>query len=144
MTPDVNILVAASRDDHPHHQPALRWLEQALDDAAGGSTLTILPMVSTGFLRVVTHPRIFVQPTPVGAAIDFLQTLLNSPGVRQANLGCELEKLLPLCRSRQLTGNDIPDAWIAAATQYHKLHLVTFDHGFTRLLKSHQFTLLSP
>ena len=30
MTPDVNILVAASRQDHPHHAPALAWLEQAI------------------------------------------------------------------------------------------------------------------
>ncbi len=29
MTPDVNVLVAASRQDHPHHGPALRWLETA-------------------------------------------------------------------------------------------------------------------
>ena len=34
MTPDVNILLAASRKDHPHHVPALAWLEQAIADGA--------------------------------------------------------------------------------------------------------------
>jgi uncharacterized protein len=29
MTPDVNVLVAASRSDHPHHGPALTWLDAA-------------------------------------------------------------------------------------------------------------------
>jgi len=28
MTPDVNILVAASRIDHPHHIAALSWLPE--------------------------------------------------------------------------------------------------------------------
>ncbi|MFW6732792.1 MAG: hypothetical protein ACODUE_13850 [Synechococcus sp.] len=27
MTPDENVLVAASRSDHPHHTVAIRWLE---------------------------------------------------------------------------------------------------------------------
>ena len=30
MTPDVNVLVAASRTDHPHHAAARQWLEEAL------------------------------------------------------------------------------------------------------------------
>lgn len=37
MTPDVNVLVAASRSDHPHHAIAREWLEAAhlqADDAA--------------------------------------------------------------------------------------------------------------
>ena len=30
MTPDVNVLVAASRSDHPHHWVAHSWLQDAL------------------------------------------------------------------------------------------------------------------
>lgn len=30
MTLDVNVLVAASRSDHPHHGVALDWLEKAI------------------------------------------------------------------------------------------------------------------
>lgn len=58
MTPDVNVLVAASRSDHPHHATAHAWLEQALVDASRGSALKLQPMVIASFLRLVTHPKI--------------------------------------------------------------------------------------
>ena len=41
-------------------------------------------------------------------------------------------------------GNDIPDAWIAAAVLAHHDHLVSFDKGFRRFLKTNEFTLLKP
>ena len=68
MTPDVNVLVAASRSDHPHHPVAIRWLDDALDACALGQGLALLPMVAAGFLRLVTHPRVFVEPTPLAGA----------------------------------------------------------------------------
>jgi predicted nucleic acid-binding protein len=70
MTPDVNVLVAASRSDHPHHQSAITWLEAALTNCSRGERLRLLPMVAAGFLRLVTHPRVFVEPTPLAAAHD--------------------------------------------------------------------------
>lgn len=142
MTPDVNILVAASRQDHPHHAPALVWLHGALANSAEGRSLTILPMVASGFLRLVTHPRVFVEPTPVDAALLFLRTLLDSPGVILLSPGNEWPEFERLCAQLSLTGNAIPDAWIAAAAQNHHLHLVTFDKGFRKLLKSSTLTVL--
>ncbi|TAN48152.1 MAG: hypothetical protein EPN21_15640 [Methylococcaceae bacterium] len=68
MTPDVNVLVAASRSDHPHHGPALSWLNTALDAAESGQSVLILPMVASGLLRLVTHPKVFTQPMPFVAA----------------------------------------------------------------------------
>ncbi len=53
MTPDVNVLVAGSRADHPHHGPALAWLDAALEDCEKGRPLAIYPMVAAGFLRLV-------------------------------------------------------------------------------------------
>lgn len=76
MTPDVNVLVAASRSDHPHHSVAIRWLEDSLDACALGQGLALLPMVAAGFLHLVTHPRVFVEPTPLAAAQQFLAALL--------------------------------------------------------------------
>jgi len=49
-----------------------------------------------------------------------------------------------LCEHHRLTGNDIPDAWIAAAVLAHHDHLVSFDKGFRRFLKANEFTLLQP
>lgn len=144
MTPDVNILVAASRQDHPHHAPALAWLEGALEASANGGSLVILPMVATGFLRLVTHPKVFVEPTPSAAAQAFMRALLDSPGVVMLPLGDEWPLLESLCARHGLSGNAIPDAWIAAAAQSHHLHLTTFDKGFRRLLKASMVTVLRP
>lgn len=142
MTPDVNVLVAASRCDHPHHAPALAWLEAALDADATGQPLAILPMVATGFLRLVTHPKVFVQPTPTEAAQAFLRAVLDAPGVVLLSLGEEWPLFEQLCARRGLSGNAIPDAWIAAAAQSHHMHLVTFDKGFRRLMKASMVTVL--
>ena len=81
MTPDVSVLVAASRSDHPRHPVAIRWLDAALDACALGQGLALLPMVAAGFLRVVTHPRVFVERTPLAAAQEFLAAVLAVDGV---------------------------------------------------------------
>lgn len=58
------MLVAAFRADHAHHDEARAWLSQARNDCArGAETLALLPMVLTGFLRLVTNPRVFNAPT---------------------------------------------------------------------------------
>lgn len=142
MTPDVNILVAASRHDHPHHAPALAWLEQAIADSETGAPLAILPMVASGFLRLVTHPRVFLEPTPLQDAQAFLDAVLTAPGVSMLPLGDEWALFTALCARLGLTGNAIPDAWIASAAHHHRLHLVTFDKGFRKLLKSSMVTVL--
>ena len=41
MTPDVNVLVAASRADHPHHAMARTWLEAAVQAAGAGAAFTL-------------------------------------------------------------------------------------------------------
>lgn len=135
MTPDVNILIAASRRDHAHHAPALAWLKTALENSTASQPLAILPMVASGFLRLATHPKVFVEPTPIKAAQAFLRALLGTPGVTMPPLGEEWPLFEKLCTQHQLSGNAIPDAWIAAAAQFHHLQLVTFDKDFRRLMK---------
>ena len=57
-------------------------------------------------------------------------------------LGKEWPAFERLCAEHQLTGNAIPDAWIAAAAQSEQLHLVTFDKGFRKLMKPSLVTVL--
>ena len=142
MTPDVNVLVAASRSDHPHHAVARTWLEGALAAAESGAAFTLMPMVVTSVLRLVTSPKIFVNPTPIANAVDFIDALLASPGVRLAPLGPEWSRLRQLCIDKQLSGNDLPDAWLAAAVDQLGEHLVSFDRDFKKLLGRARFTLL--
>ncbi len=143
MTPDVNILVAASRSDHPHHAVARRWLEQAIADAAAGRLLALQPMVIASFLRLVTNARIFLNPTPIAAALQFVDAILRAPGVEHPQLGGEWPAMRRLCEGKALAANDIPDAWLAAAVTHQGEHLVTFDGDFKRLLTRAQYTRLS-
>ncbi|WP_086135718.1 MULTISPECIES: PIN domain-containing protein [unclassified Methylocaldum] len=57
-------------------------------------------------------------------------------------MGDEWPEVEQLCVRHNLTGNAVPDAWIADAAQSHHLHLVTFDKGFRKLLKSSIVTVL--
>ena len=142
MTPDVNVLVAASRSDHPHHAVARAWLEEAVSGAGDGASFTLMPMVLASFLRLVTSPRIFRVPTPIGDAVAFVDALLSSPGVQQARLGPEWSMLRQLCLDKGLGGNDVPDAWLSAAVAHAGEHFVSFDRDFRKLLTRSQFTLL--
>lgn len=144
MTPDVNVLVAASRSDHPHHAVARTWLEEALSASVDGAAFTLMPMVLASFLRLVTSPKVFRLATPVENAVAFVDALLASPGVQLAHLGPEWSKLRQLCLDKQLGGNDVPDAWLSAAVAQTGEHLVSFDRDFRKLLPRGQFTMLKP
>jgi toxin-antitoxin system PIN domain toxin len=142
MTPDVNVLIAASRSDHPHHKIAYECLDKAVATCADGASLRLMPMVVASFLRLVTNAKIFVHPTPVKDAVEFLDAILSVPGVEMPYLGAEWPIMRQLCMEKKLTANDIPDAWLAAAVIQLGEHLVTFDADFKKLLKRTQVTVL--
>jgi hypothetical protein len=144
MTPDVNVLVAASRSDHPHHAPARAWLETAVAQGGKGIGLALQPMVIASFLRLVTHSKVFPHPTPMIEALRFIEALLSAPGVHCAELGGEWAELRKLCADHSLAANDVPDAWLAAAALHQGEHVASFDADLKRLLPRGQFTLLTP
>ena len=143
MTPDVNVLVAASRTDHPHHAVARDWLEAAVGaSAAGGRRLDADADGAGRLLRLVTSPKIFQLATPIEDAVAFVDALLTSPGVQLVALGPEWSKLRQLCVDKKLSGNDVQDAWLSAAVAHMGEHLVSFDRDFRKLLPRGRFTLL--
>jgi uncharacterized protein len=144
MAPDLNVLLAASRSDHPHHVVALHWLNRALAACEAGEGLEVLPMVATGFLRLATHPKVFKLPMPTGDAVAFIDALLARPGIYMPEIGRDWPTLKQLAHEHDLVANDLTDAWIAAAVRTLGCHLVTFDRGFKRLLNRNELTLLEP
>jgi toxin-antitoxin system PIN domain toxin len=143
MVPDVNVLVAASRDDHPHHRIARSWLDAAMAACADGASLKLPPLVVASFLRLVTHPRIFRTPTPMQEAIAFVDALLAVPGVDMPSAGAEWPLLSHLCLEKQLKSSSVPDAWLAATVMHLGEHLVTFDADFKKLLRRERLTVLA-
>ncbi len=143
MTPDVNLLVAAFRGDHSHHCIARAWLTQAREACAEGRhSLVLLPMVVTGFLRLVTSNRVFTNPDTIADAIGFLDVVVDAPGVELGLCATEWPVLRTTLLRLGLKGNLVTDAWIASAVEALSEHLVTFDRDFARLLPARDVAVL--
>lgn len=145
MTPDVNILVAASRLDHPHHQSAVVWLTSCLEGKPqqGPAGLCLLPSVVASFLRLVTHPRIFSEPTPPADAIAFVDAL-KPHATRYPNQPDDWPGFRELILTQNLKASAVPDVWIAAQVLARHEVLVTFDRDFHTLLPKKHLLQLSP
>jgi toxin-antitoxin system PIN domain toxin len=145
MTPDVNVLVSAFRPDHPHHQPARKWLGEAVRQAANGqASLSLMGVTVTGFMRITSNLKIFKQTDPLADVCDFIDSLLSCPGVQFQTQSASWPNMRQLCLTQQIKGDLISDAWIAAAVMQTGETLCTFDRDFTRLLPSDQLILLKP
>lgn len=126
---DVNVLVAAHRPDTDHHAAVARWLRTLPTD----ESLVVPPAALVGFLRVVTHPRVFPEPTPPAVALAFADRMRGHPAYEEVAAGPEHWRLLGrLVLEHGLVGNDVPDAHLAALALAHDASLATYDTGFER------------
>jgi toxin-antitoxin system PIN domain toxin len=131
QTPDVNVLVSAFRTDAPHHRLCRDWLERVL---ATGEMLAISELVLSGVLRVLTHPKVFAPPTPLGEALTYTRVLQSHPRVVPLRAGPGHWRIFAqLCERSHATGNRIPDAFHAALAIEHGCEWVTLDRGFAAL-----------
>ena len=73
---DVNILVYAHREDTPDHPAYRDWVEDTINS---GSAYGVSELVLSGFIRVVTHPKVFERPTPLAVALDFVNQIRSQP-----------------------------------------------------------------
>jgi toxin-antitoxin system PIN domain toxin len=127
---DVNVLVYAHREDAPNHLAYQRWLENLIQsDQAYGTTDIIL----SGFLRVVTHPRVFNPPTEIQTALEFAEQLRNQPNcVRLAPGPRHWSIFLSLCQNTGVKGNLAPDAYLAALAIESGSRFITTDQDYRR------------
>lgn len=128
--PDVNILVHALRDDAKDHELANKWLRDAVH---ADEPLGLVDSVITGFVRVVTNPRAFTEPTPLIRALSQIDELVENPGVMRISPGRRHWELLSqLCRDADARGNLISDAAHAAVAIEHGATWVSLDRDFAR------------
>lgn len=127
---DANILIGAFRSDDPDHATLKRWLEGILGQ---GLALTFPPLVEVAFLRIVTHPRIFKNPSPFQEAVEFLQVIQESGLFRETPWTQGMRsQWRRWCQSLALHGNDVNDAYLAASAAGAGCRLVSRDGGFER------------
>src|SRR5690349_8809602 len=110
--PDVNILVYAHRKDAPGHLQYRRWLEALMRSE---SSFAISELALSGFLRIVTHPRIFDPPTPIASALTFANEVRSRPNCVVVSPGPRHSEIFTrLCARAHAKGNLVPDAYFAA------------------------------
>jgi toxin-antitoxin system PIN domain toxin len=127
---DVNVILAAHRDDHPDFQISRAWLDRTL---AAGVSFAVVDLVAGAFLRTATNRRIFRVPTPVENAFAYLRALRSRPShVLLAPGAQHLAILERLCDSADAAGDLIADAQLAAIAVEHAADLVSFDRDFAR------------
>jgi toxin-antitoxin system PIN domain toxin len=127
---DVNILVYAHREDAERHVEFKNWLESAMT-APGG--VAVSDLVLSGCLRVITHPKVFKDPTPLDKALEFIEDFrfrdevkLLAPGPGHWSIFTDL------CRRAEAKGNLVPDAYHAALAIELGCEWITADRGFSR------------
>ena len=143
MLPDINVLVAAHRVDHPQHKVAADWLARILKDTKDGQVMVLPMQVVSGFLRLATNAKIFSVPSSSAQAVDFVDWLLEDAHVRLLGNTSEWVVLRRLILDKRLAANHIPDAHLAALSLSFSEPLVTFDKGFRQLLPRSLLVLLA-
>ncbi len=130
MLVDANILLFATDDASPFHEPAAEWLAERLN----GLRRVGLPwQVLSAFLRISTHPRAgrhVLSPDQAWSQVDDWLTAdvvwIPAPTERHA------EVLRSLVLSHQLRGNLISDAQLVALAIEHGLTVCSADTDFAR------------
>lgn len=127
---DVNIVVAASRTDHPHHDRVGPWMN---DLTAGSARFTVPDVVWSSFIRLVTNRRTFPVPTPTALAFEYLSAVRAAPAHQPTVAGeRHLGHFRRLCVEGQATGDLVPDAYIAALAIEQGAAVATLDRDFAR------------
>lgn len=131
VLPDVGVLVYAFRRESPRHERYSSWLAELV---SGSEELALVEGTLIGFLRIVTNPRIYADPAPSPEALAFVDS------VRRARRRSWLAVTEAVWTSfvttatadKQVRGNLIPDAWLAALARSYGCRLATADRGFAR------------
>jgi len=129
---DTNILVYAHRRDSEWHGKASAALAQL---AEGSAPWGIAWPCFHEFLAIVTHPRVYSPPTPLGKAIEQVEIWLESPTLHPlGELKGHWKELKEMLLSGRITGGAIHDARVAAICREHGVQeLWSADRDFNRL-----------
>ncbi|MFQ5549609.1 MAG: type II toxin-antitoxin system VapC family toxin [Gemmatimonadales bacterium] len=127
---DVNVFVYAFRIDSPKHDACRTWLVERL---AGPENFAYSELVLSSVVRVVTHPRIFHQPSTLEAAFGFIEAVRTAPTALPVVPGRRHWDIYrKLCVESEARGNLSADAYLAALAIEHGCEWISTDRGFAR------------
>jgi uncharacterized protein len=127
---DVNVLVYGHRLDAVQHRGYADWLGDLL---AGQEPYGMSDLVLSGFLRVVTNPRVFKRPTPLRTALAFTELLRTRPNCVPIAPGERHWAIFTgLCQAAAVKGSLVADAFLAALAIESGSEWITTDRDFSR------------
>ena len=131
IVPDLNLLVYAYNDGAPHHEPARRWWE----DLVNGTERVGVPwVVSTGFVRLMTHPSVLVRPAARHARRS--TTCANGSGFPTSRRSTRVPSIMALLRRNLAVAgvgaNLVTDSHIAAVAIEYQAEIHSNDTDFSR------------
>lgn len=130
VLPDINVLIYAHRADAPEHGAFAAWLRRL---AIGSAPFALSSWTLGGFLRVVTNPKIFDEPTPPDVAVEFCSRLVRRPRAVMVQPGARhWEILVDLVARTGIRGALVSDAHLAALAIERGCELATTDGDFAR------------
>lgn len=130
IIPDVNLLVYAYDSTSSFHQRASKWWISCL---SGNTPVGLTWVVTLGFIRIWTNPRIFAQPMPVEVAAGHVESWLARRIVRVVQPGPRhAELLFSYLREAGRGGNLTTDAHLAAVAVELGGIVYTADTDFLR------------
>lgn len=130
LAPDVNVLVYAHRVESPDHGRYADWLTRL---ATGSEPFGLSDLVCSGFVRIVTNPRIWRPATSLEAALAFVDRLRRRRGCRLLTPGTGTWGLFSrLAIDAGAGGKLVADAYLAALAIEHGCTLATCDGDFAR------------
>lgn len=93
----------------------------------------VASIVLSGFIRVVTHPRVFQTPSTVATALLFVTALRAAPNAVAIDPGSRHWGLFErLCLDVGAKGNLVADAYLAALAIESGCEWITTDRDFAR------------
>jgi hypothetical protein len=130
LLPDVNVLIYAHRAESPEHEQYADWLR---DLAEGEEPYALSELGCSGFVRIVTNPKIWDEPTSLHDALSFVDELRNRDNARPLSHGSESWDIFQrLCLEARARGKLVADAYHAALAIEHGCEFVTADGDFSR------------
>lgn len=118
------------REDAPRHQELKTYVERL---RRAHEPFGVSDLVLSGALRVLTHPRIFVPPSPPATAHAFVTAVRNTPNAVLVAPGPRhWDLFVGLLEQSGATGNVVSDAWHAALAIEHGCEWISDDADFAR------------
>ena len=123
---DVNVLIAAAREDHQHHEVARAWVNRCVD-----GEVILCRIVTLGYLRLLTNRQVMAEK--VLTVKEAWSELTRIERDRRCRYCPEPEGVMALMRQwtegRAMSGASWTDAYLAAFAVQAGLKLATLDKG---------------